>query len=204
MVGVTQNAGTPPQNVYILDTNKGANQQVSDLQQVVTLGQPCWDFDSSVDSSKLYVSQCITGLPNGSSTVGVQPATGGTLNTFFTSSTLAINEVRVIDSTDTYLLVTANNTGGDTSNDGLYKLKTDGSTPLRLNSNNAGETSNLNLFSQYIWSNVSRDGSLYALETVNSYTGTYTLLYGSLNGGTPTTIASISGTALEIAGWTKT
>jgi serine/threonine protein kinase len=207
MVGFAQNADAPPQNVYLLDTSKGANQQATDLQQVVTLGQPCWGFDSSFDSTKLFVSQCTPGQPNGSSTVGVQPATGGTLNTFFTSSTLAINAVRVIDHTNTYLLATATNMGlgvsGDTSNDGLYKLKTDGSAPLRLTSNNAGETSNLNSFSQYFWSNVSRDGKMYALEMSNFSTGTYTLMYGSLNGGTPTTFASLSGTVLEIAGWTK-
>jgi serine/threonine protein kinase len=207
MVGFAQNADAPPQNVYLLDTTKGANQQTTDLQQVVTLGQPCWDFDSSFDSTKLFVSQCTPGQPNGSSTVGVQPAMGGTLSTFFTSSTLAINSVRVIDPNNTYLLATATNMGlgvsGDTSNDGLYKLKTDGSAPLRLTSDHAGETSNLNSFSQYFWSNVSRDGKMYALEMSNFSTGTYTLLYGSLNGGTPKTFASISGTVLEIAGWTK-
>ena len=207
MVGFAQNADAPPQNVYLLDTTKGANQQTTDLKQVVTLGQPCWDFDSSFDSTKLFISQCTPGQPNGSSTVGVQPATGGTLSTFFTSSTLAINSVRVIDPNNTYLLATATNIGlgvsGDTGNDGLYKLKTDGSAPLRLTSDNTGEISNLNSFSQYFWSNVSRDGKLYALEMSNFSTGTYTLLYGSLNGGTPTTFASISGTVLEIAGWTK-
>jgi eukaryotic-like serine/threonine-protein kinase len=207
LVGFAQNADAPPQNVYILDTRKGANQHTTDLQQVVTLGQPCWDFDSSFDSTKLFVSQCTPGQPEGSSTVGVQPATGGTLNTFFTSSTLAINSVRVIDPNNTYLLATATNMGmgvsGDTSNDGLYKLKTDGSTLLRLTADNAGETSNLNSFSQYFWSNVSRDGKMYALEMSNFSTGTYTLMFGSLNGGAPTTFASISGTVLEIAGWTK-
>jgi len=207
MVGFAQNADAPPQNVYLLDTSKGANQQATDLQQVVTLGQPCWDFDSSFDGTKLFVSQCTPGQPEGSSAVGVQAATGGTLNTFFTSSTLAINSVRVIDPNNTYLLATATNMGlgvsGDMSNDGLYKLKTDGSAPLRLTSNKAGESSNLNSFSQYFWSNVSRDGKLYALETSNFSTGTYTLMFGSLNRGTPTTFASLSGTVLEIAGWTK-
>jgi eukaryotic-like serine/threonine-protein kinase len=206
LVGFAQNADAPPQNVYLLDTTKGANQQTTDLQQVVTLGQPCWDFDSSFDSSKLFVSQCTPGQPKGSSSVGVQPATGGTLNTFFTSSTLAINSVRVIDPNNT-LLATANNIGqgvnGDTSNDGLYRLKTDNSAPLRLTSNNTGETSNLNSFSQYFWSNVSRDGKLYALEMSNVSTGRYTLMFGSLNGGKPTTFADISGTVLEIVGWTK-
>ena len=206
LVGFAQNADASPQNVYLLDTTKGANQQATDLQQVVSLGQPCWNFDSSFDSTKLFVSQCTPGQPEGSSSVGVQPATGGTLNTFLTSSTLAINSVRVIDPNNT-LLATANNMGqgvsGDTSNDGLYILKTDGSNPFRLASNNSGETSNLNLFSQYFWSNVSRDSKLYALEMSSFSTSRYTLMFGSLNGGKPTTFADITGTVMEIAGWTK-
>ncbi len=207
LVGFVQNSGAPPQNVYILDTTKGVNQQASDLQQVYTSNQSCWDFDSSFDTTKLFVNQCMPGQSQGSSTVGVQPATGGTLNTFFTSSTLAINTVRVI-APDNTLLATANNTSqgvnGNTSKDGLYLLKTDGSNPLLLTLNNAGETSNLNLYSQYFWSNVSRDGKLYALALSSSSTSRYTLLFGSLSGGTTTTFADISdGTVMEIAGWTR-
>jgi serine/threonine protein kinase len=207
LVGFAQNSDAPPQNVYILDATKGANQQASSLQQVYTSNQPCWDFDSSFDTTRLFVNQCTPGQALGSSTVGFQPATGGTLNTFFTSPTLAINAVRVIAPDDT-LLATANNTNqgvnGDTSKDGLYLLKTDGSNPSLLTLNNAGETSNLNLFSQYFWSNVSRDGKSYALEMSSSSTNRYTLLFGSLSGGTPTTFADISdGTIIEIAGWTR-
>ncbi len=206
LVGFAQNADAPPQNVYLLDTTKGANQQATDLQQVISLGQPCWDFDSSFDSTKLFVSQCTPGQPQASSSVGVQSATGGTLNTFLTSSTLAINTIRVIDPNNT-LLATANNMGqgvsGDTSNDGLYRLRTDGSNPFLLTSNNSGETSNLNLFSQYFWSNISRDSKLYALEMSSFSASRYTLMFGSLNGGKPTTFADLNGTVMEIAGWTR-
>src|SRR5260370_6311225 len=41
MIGYAPNAGAPPQNVYTLDINKGANQHLCDLQQVVTHGQSC-------------------------------------------------------------------------------------------------------------------------------------------------------------------
>ena len=207
LAGFAQNADAPPQNVYLLDTTKGANQQASDLLQVVSIGQPCWDFDSSFDSTKLFVNQCSPGQNQGSSSVGVQPATGGTLHTFFTSSTLTINAIRVIDPNNT-MLATAKNIGqgvsGNTSNDGLYLLKPDGSNPTLLTLNNSGETSTLNLFSQYFWSNVSRDNKLYAIGMSSFSTNRYTLMFGSLNGGTPTTFADISdGTVLEIAGWTR-
>jgi hypothetical protein len=154
----------------------------------------------------LFVNQCSPGQNQGSSSVGVQSATGGTLHTFFTSSTLAINAVRVIDPNNT-LLATANNIGqsvsGNTSNDGLYLLKPDGSNPALLTSNNSGETSNLNLFSQYFWSNVSRDSKLYAVEMSSSSTNKYTLMFGSVNGGKPTVFADLNGTVMEIAGWTR-
>jgi len=67
-----------------------------------------------------------------------------------------------------------------------------------------GLTPALNAYSQYYWSNVSRDHNLYALEEygTSSSNETYTILYGSMNGGASTTIASIGGTELEVAGWT--
>src|SRR5260370_4563887 len=140
MIGFTPNADAPPQNIYILDTGKGANQQTTDLQQAVTVGSPCWDFDSSYDGTKLFISQCTPGQPEGSSTVSVKSTTGNVPpTTFFTSSTLAITSVRVIDPNSTYLLATATNMGlrltGYTTHNALYKLKTHGSTtPLPLTS----------------------------------------------------------------------
>ncbi len=52
------------------------------------------------------------------------------------------------------------------------------------------------------WSNVSRDGSMYALQRYGGNSNV-SLLYGSLNGGNPTSFASIAdGTQLSIVGWT--
>jgi hypothetical protein len=206
LIGFQPNSDAPPQNVYLLDTGKGANQQSGDLQQVVTISQRCWDFDSNGDSTKLYVSQCTSGQPNGSGTISVQAATGGTQSTVFSSSTLAITSVRTVDLASTTLLFTASNSGqgvsGDTSQDGLWKVKTDGTGLTRLTTNGNGEVGILNQFSQYFWSNLSRDGGMYALQVTNYSSNTYTLLFGSLKGGSSTTFASISGTQLEIAGWT--
>jgi len=59
------------------------------------------------------------------------------------------------------------------------------------------------MFNQYPWSNVSRNGSLFALQHNSADFKTVSLLYGSLNGGSPTTFASVSdGTQLQIVGWT--
>lgn len=210
LAGYVPNSDAPPQNVYILDTKKGANQHPSDLQQVVSInsGTLCWNFDSSFDGAKVFYNQCAPGQALGSSTVNAQPVSGVAPTRVFTSATISITSVRVIDAHNT-LLATASNTGmglvGDTSNDGLYKIATDGSnTATRLVTSPNGSTAVLNSYSQYYWSNVSRDGRQYVVTmiTPGQNSLTYTLLYGSLNGGSPNQFASIGGTTqLYIVGW---
>ena len=210
MVGYVPNSDAPAQNIYILDTTLGPNQQSSNLQQFAAVATFCWNFDSSFDGKTIFFNQCTPGNPEGSSTVAAQSTLGGApASHVFSSSTLAISAVRVFDKTDAFLLATASNStlgvSGDHSKDGLYKIATDGSNnviPLVLASN--GLTPALNAYSQYYWSNVSRDQSLYALEEygTSGSNATYTILYGSMNGGASHTIANISGTELEVAGWT--
>ena len=210
MVGYVPNSGAPRQNIYILDTTHGPNQQSSNLQQFAAVATFCWNFDSSFDGKTIFFNQCTPGNPEGTSTVAAQSTVGGApASQVFSSSTLAINAVRVFDKTNAFLLATASNSAlgvsGDHSKDGLYKIATDGSNnaiPLVLASN--GLTPALNAYSQYYWSNVSRDHNLYALEEygTSGSNATYTILYGSMNGGASTTIASIGGTELEVAGWT--
>ena len=213
LVGYTPNSDAPAQNIYILDTTKGPNQHSSDLQQLATVGSatPCWNFDSSFDGKTVFINQCLPGQPEGSSTLEVQQTTGSApAASVFSSTTLAINVVRVFDNTNAFLLATASNSGlgvnGDHSNDGLYKIATNGSnSAIRLVAAGNGLICALNNYSQYYWSNVSRDGNLYALAEIGSQGSntSYTLLYGSMSGGASHTIASISdGTELEIAGWT--
>jgi len=96
------------------------------------------------------------------------------------------------------------NTSGDTSHNGLWRVETDGSNPLRLTSTPGSINSQLNQFNQFPWSNVSRDSQRYALQIVNSTSSgtTYTLEYSSLSGGSPVVFASITGTQLATVGWT--
>ena len=210
LVGYLPNSDAPAQNIYILDTALGPNQQSSALQKFATITTPCWNFDSSFDGKTVFYNQCTPGNPEGSSTVAAQPVNSASASQVFSSPTLAINAVRVFDNKNAFLLATASNTmmglSGDHSKDGLYKIATDGSNnaiPLVLAGN--GLTPALNSYSQYYWSNVSRDRNLYALEEYgsNGPNASYTLLYGSMNGGASNTFASISdGTQLEVAGWT--
>jgi eukaryotic-like serine/threonine-protein kinase len=194
------NSASPQQNVYILDTNKGANQQSGDLQLLATAGtqqNACWDFDSSFDGKTIFIDQCNATPSGSSSTVEAQQTSGSAApTTVFSSSTLAMTSVRVFERQDAFLLATTTT--------GLYKIALDGSNnAIPLSSVSQG-TVGLNRYSQYFWSNVSRDGSLYALESyAQGQNTTYTLYYGSMNGGAAQSFAAISdGTELEITGWT--
>ena len=217
----------PLDRLGILDTSRGPDQSMSDLTTVyqdklsASSNYPCWDTDSSFDSSTLFISQCrglsapncsgscLLGTREGPSTINTEPATGGTQNTILTSQTLGIAAVRAITA-QTLLLDIENfsmNHPADTSQNGLWKVSINGSGLTRLTTEGRGQSTILNQYTQLPWSNVSRDGSTYAFETTNSgsvtYPYTYALLFGSLSGGAPTTFASISdGTQLSIVGWT--
>ena len=205
---VNQPTDEPLDGLYLLDISRGANQSASSLQKVFdatspSIGFGCWSFDSSFDGSHLFTSQCIASDPRsgkatqlGPSAIQVRSTSGSPfVNTIYSRSTLAITNVRVI--TSSTLLFTINTIGGDSSQNGLWKMNLDGSYQSRLTST----VGMLNPYSQYPWSNISRDGSDYVL-LVNSG-NTYSLLYGSLNGGSPFTFADISdGTQLATVGWT--
>ncbi|HJT57554.1 MAG TPA: hypothetical protein VJ761_13720 [Ktedonobacteraceae bacterium] len=208
----------PSGSLYLLDSSNGANQNPQNLPVVVTPSDTfCWDSDSSYDATQLYTAGCTTdpdpgrpgiGDQRGPSTINVRPATGGSPRTIFTNANMAITAVRAINKTTLLFLVENSSFIGnaDTSNNGLWKVNTDGTGLTRLTSDGAGVSggpSNFCQFTQDPWSNVSRDGNLFALQHNSGNGKTQSLLFGSLNSGTPTTFASISdGTQLSIAGWT--
>ena len=203
----------PPESVAILDTSKGPNQKWQNLQvafDASTSTPFCWDFDSSFDGSKLFTSQCTTGsglggggIYKGPSVITTHPATGGAAYTYmFVNQSLAFTALRAV--TNSTLLFTVGNTTGDTSQNGLWKVGADGSKPALLTGTPGSSGSQLNQFTQFPWSNVSRNASQYVLAIVNSSSSniTYTLEYGSLNGGAPIVFASITNVQLSVVGWT--
>ena len=198
----------PPETLAILDTSKGPNQQYQNLPvafDASTSTPFCWDFDSSFDASNLFVSQCSassSGGPGadifqGPSVITVRAPEGSPYSYLYVNQGRAFTTLRAV--TKTTLLFTVGNTTGDTSQNGLWKVGTDGSHATHLTS--SGE---FNLFTQFPWSNVSRDGTRYALQiiTSTSTSTTYTLEFGSLSGGSPVVFASITGTQLATVGWT--
>lgn len=190
-----------PNIIYLLDTRKGAHQHVSDLTTVYD-GSSFSSFDSSYNGKKLYISTCACGYGNtGPSTISVGPATGGHGKIFYASAKYAITQVRAV--TPTALLFTIfnapfNGSTVDTTHNGLWELRTDGTGLTRL----AKGSAVLNSDSQFPWSNVSRNGSLYSVLVFDSQTR---LLVGSLSGGTPTKVAIVlsSHVSLGTVGWTR-
>src|SRR5579883_431101 len=206
----------PPDTLYILDTGKGAGQHMSDLATVFH-GPPSFgDFDSSFDGTQLFIdhSGCGMGGCYPPSDIIAMPATGGAQHTIMHNASYNMAAVRVVGQHQLLVLIrneVPDVTGippADRSHNGLWIMNTDGTGLRRLTTDGANETSSLNNFSQYPWSNVSRDGSMYVLHIIkvlNAGTNALsdTLLVGDLNGGTPITIASIAdGTTLDMVGWT--
>ena len=204
LLGVLLNASATLQGLYQLDLQKGSNQHDSDLKQIATFSHECDSFDTSYDLTQLLLSTCsISGTQtsfNGPSSITAQPIAGGSIKNLYSNPTYAITMIRAV--TPTQLLIMVENKAGDTSQNGLWTINTDGSNPTRLSTDTTGSQS-LCLYSQYAWSNVSRDSTMYALESYQSSTNTYALYYGALSGSQPTPFASISdGTQLFLAGWT--
>ena len=199
----------PPQSVLILDITKGPNQNYQNLPVAFDASGStpfCWDFDSSFDGKTLYTSQC-NAIPSSSGPgqytyqgpsviAGRSPTNPLAYSYLYVSQSLAFSSVRAV--TSSTLLFTVINNNSNTSQNGLWRVGTDGSHPAHLT-----PSGQLNSFSQFPWSNVSRDSSKYALLIIScSSNNTYTLEYGSLSGGTPTVFASITNVQLAVVGWT--
>ena len=207
---------SPVDNFYLLDTSRGANQPVSNLTLVYqsmpdSKHSACWSADSNYNGSTVFIGEC--GLPNssshpgasaqeGPSTILAKPAAGGASHTIYSNATEAIMMVRAVTA-NTLLFVVDNlafdsGVTVDTSHNGVWKINTDGSGLTKLASNGS-----LNRQSQFPWSNVSRDATLYAFQGFDGKT--ISLQFGSLSGGATNTFASTAagGNAnLAIVGWT--
>lgn len=205
LTGFVPNSAATQQSLYLLNINNGANQSDSSLQQIANTTS-CWSFDTGFDTTTIFTSQC-TGDPmfhSGPSTVSMHNINTNASTTLFSNPNVAVTTIRDITPKKLLLLIEniAPAGGIDTSQNGLWIVNTDGSGLTRLTIDSDGSQA-LCPFSQYFWSNVSHDGSLYALQSFNPTTNDYTMLFGSTSGGNPTVFADISdGTTLQLAGWT--
>lgn len=184
-------------SLAILDTGKGPGQHASDLQEIVGSHQVmARSFDSSYDATKLIVSEVYgaadmtTHQENITCSIYVMPTNQANFSHPFSFKNLLVTGLRVIGYTTSRLMLNVNY-GANTkvTTDGFWKINIDGSGLTQMNNQAGG----FNKFTQYPWSNFSRDGSLY----------TDGLFYGPLNGGPPTRYAADGeGDGNVLVGWT--
>lgn len=197
-----QGRETPPLELYLLDSETSAIRQVLSLP---TLGG---DFDCSADGRTLFTAQYQFAMPaaNGPSSIEAWPTTGGPASVVYRTPTDAITAVRVASQNSLLFLVHTTGIGIiDTSHNGLWRINTDGTGLRRLTSEARDELTLFPSFTQYTWSSISRDGSLYAVKVVLATipNTANSLLIGSMNGGALARLASTNNVkSLEIAGWT--
>ncbi|MEO8971904.1 MAG: protein kinase, partial [Ktedonobacteraceae bacterium] len=179
LTGFVPSSAATPQGLYLLNISNGANQPDSSLQQIASTTS-CWNFDTGFDTSTIFTSQC-TGDPvfhSGTSTVVKQSINGGPSTTIYSDPNVAVTTIR--DITPTKLLLLVENAGPsnstDTSQNGLWIINTDGTNLTRLTTDTDNSQA-LCPFSQYFWSNVTHDGSMYALQGFNPNTNEYKLLF---------------------------
>lgn len=206
----------------ILDTSRGANQRVQNLTAVFHKAYPaeaswypCYDFAGIPHDANLFFSQCQATATTyrhelvargGPSNLSILSSTGSQQKHLMTIPNLPIVTIRPVDQSSTGLLLLVDN-AADSGQNGLWFVNVDGSQLVHLQVDDPGQHSFLNPASYYSWSNVSRDGTMFALQVMQDASNTDTLLFGSLRGGRLTTLATIqdvTGTRLAIAGWTTT
>ena len=188
----------PPITLYLLNTGSHALTQV--LQHSVR--QSYLSIDSSYDGTKLFVSYCPTVVTPIATTISVGPPTGGTQQTIYSQTNICVHDLRSVTST-TLLMVGQRYTSTSLFNQ-AWKMKPDGSgRTVLFDTASNGTIYSLNVYTQFPWSNVSRDSSLYSLQTTtNNGSKLQTLDYASLNGGTPVQFAYTTTGSVVIVGWT--
>ncbi len=196
----------PPRVLYILDTATNKDPYGSDLKQVLehSARMSFLSFINSADGQKLFVSYCLLASNPFGTTISVGGAAGGLQQTIYhQANTICAEDMRVVSSKTLFVVGMRAAQNGNTYYNQAWTLGTDGSRRTVLFDTIRGSTDySMDLYTQYPWSNISRDGGMYALQTRDNNGSLQTLVVGSLNGGNPTQFAYTSRGSVAIAGWT--
>ena len=198
----------PPIVLSILDTAKYNNPNGSNLKKVLehSIRFSYLSLDSSYNAKQLFVSYCLMVGANQpfDTTISVGPAAGGTQKTIYHQApSICVQQLRAVAPQTLLMTVESVNSHTNAYNNQLWKMKPDGSgrTVLFDLPKNA-TTYNMNVYTQFPWSNVSREDGMYTLQTTNQNNMLQTLVFGSLKGGNPTQFAYTSRGSVDIVGWT--
>lgn len=177
-------------HVWLLDINKGPDQNYHAMQLFVGPHDFIMDFDSSYDASKFFMSSYIHQGPTNQCTIDIRAINSNALK-ILNCSILPVVGLRVIGRSSANLLLAVYDYGnfGNPKN-GLWKINTDGTGLIQLTHITHSPLDILCRFTQYPWSNFSRNSSFYT--DYNSF--------GSLNGG-PLTLYTTNHN-IRLVGWT--
>jgi dipeptidyl aminopeptidase/acylaminoacyl peptidase len=198
--------------LYLVDVTKH-DMQTRDLQMVWHGQSNCDSVIPSANPNILYMRQCAliqnqTGARQPSHIISI-PLSGslpaGWPQQIIVSEMSDITGFCLLNQQT--ILYTVASTVGSGTQGGLWKVSTDGSgkTSHLVTTNDIQPSTEIGLnYSSFSWSNVSRDGTMYAVE-LGGMANHQSLIFGSINGGNATTIAQADtnlGGVLEIDGWT--
>jgi len=181
---------TSPQTLSLLDTSLGNTHQPVGFTPIASANALCGAFEKSPDSTHLFTSSCTPvdasgcrgPATQGPSTLSVRPATGGSARTIYHSQDQAIMALHPMSSQA--LLLYIENTSGNLSQNGLWKLNTDGSGLTRLTTMVVQQCTDLGY--PVLYPQIISRGQYYALRRVDATSSNESLLVGSLNGDKPT------------------
>ena len=195
----------PPRILYLLDTKNNPTTNGSSLKKI--LERPTrfsyLSFDSSFDGVQLFVSLCslVTGSVN--TTVSVGPATSGVQRTIYQQSgSVCAQTARAISAQTLFIVGQRFDSASQSFANQAWTLNTDGSHRVVLFDNTAPVRYAANQFSQFPWSDASRDGASYALKNTDVNDSFQHIVIGSFKGGNPTTIAYAGRGSVDLVGWT--
>lgn len=181
---------TSQQKLSLLDTSQETTQPPLRLMPIASANALCGTFEKSIDGTQLFTSSCTPVNANGCqgpatqgpSTLSVLPATGGLARTIYHSQDQAIMTLHPISSQS--LLMYIENTSGNLSQNGLWKINTDSSGLTRLTTTAGRQCSDLGYPALY--PQIASSGQYYALRVIDATSLRESLLIGSLSGGAPT------------------
>ncbi|GAC1367777.1 MAG: hypothetical protein NVSMB44_33770 [Ktedonobacteraceae bacterium] len=203
--GETQHAPQPI--LYLLDMMDNKDVHGGNLKKVSDFPISGGDMrlessaDKSPDSRTLFLSHCFSNGVTLTSKITAQPANGGPQQDVYQNLPGCIKDLRALSTRK--LLFTIRVPDGGFSKEIVVLANTDGSGTTALYNNSGAHTSiQLNHHAQLPWSNVSRDGDLYAFNEQGAILHVSRLLIGSFSTGKLTTLVSNPAGTVSVAGWT--
>ncbi|GAC1350300.1 MAG: hypothetical protein NVSMB27_31480 [Ktedonobacteraceae bacterium] len=191
-------SGAPHRLALLRDIRKDVTQQQSNLLSITGVSQEndCQDYHVMPDHQQFVCSSYILIGPISPSTITLQAITGGARHLVYSDPTGGRIVARAISNSTLIFMHEGRN-----SPPALWKINSDGSGLTRLMAAQTTDTLLGFAYASYLpWSITSHDSMFYAINVANLVSNTQSLVFGSLNGGTPKTLTSSAG-SLWLVGW---